>query len=159
MKKGIVFIIFLVLLTAFTVHDDGDVISLLRERWRVFNRSYRRVKLDLFFNQPKYSPGDTALVRTWYLTAANQKPVEGRQIVYLDLMDQQGVRVLRNQLMIVNGFASNELVIPKSLSPGIYLLVAYSDWMKNLDPSLFFKQEFIVTGLDVLQNQLRMKRK
>ena len=151
MKKGILFIIFLVLLTAFTVHDDGDVISLLRERWSVFNRTYRRVKLDLFFNQPKYSPGDTALVRTWYLTAANQKPVEGRQIVYVDLMDQQGVRVLRNQLMIVNGFASNELVIPKSLSPGIYLLVAYSDWMKNLDPSLFFKQEFIVTGLDVLQ--------
>src|SRR5258708_14215965 len=114
MKKGIVFIIFLVLLTDFTVHDDGDVISLLRERWSVFNRSYRRVKLDLFFNQPKYSPGDTALVRTWYLTAANQKPVEGRQILYVALMDQEGVRGLRNQWLVLTGFSSTEFVITKS---------------------------------------------
>src|SRR5258708_33117995 len=117
MKKGIVFIIFLALLTAFTVHDDGDVISLLRERWSVFNRTYRRVKLDLFFNQPKYSPGDTALVRTWYLTAANKQPVEGRQIVHRDLMAKQGYRGLRYQFMFWNSFASNRYDMLKSMYP------------------------------------------
>src|SRR5882762_718848 len=120
MKKTIVVTIVLFLLSAFAVDDPGDVISLLRERIGAFNRKYKRVKLDLFFNQPKYSPGDTALVRTLYLTAADQKPVEGRQIVYVDLMDQQGARVFKNQLMVINGFASNGLVIPQDLPPGIY---------------------------------------
>src|SRR6266850_3615290 len=151
MKKTFYFIIGLVLTSAFATHDGGDVVSLLRERIGLFNRNYKRVKLDLFFNQPKYSPGDSALVRTLYLTAAERKPVEGRQLVYIDLFDRQGAKVFNNQLMVINGFASNALVIPKELSPGIYRLIAYSDWMKNLDPSLFFKQDFIVTGDESLQ--------
>src|SRR5258705_1335788 len=124
MKKGILLLIFLFLLTAFVMDDGGDVISVLRERWALFHQNYKRVKLDLFFNQPRYSPGDTALVRTLYLTASDLKPVGGRQIVYVDLMDQQGARVFKNQLMVINGFASNELVIPQDLSPGIYLILA-----------------------------------
>ena len=139
MKKITLSIIVTLLACAFSVRDQGDPVSKLRDRIDSFNSKYQRTKLDLFFNQPKYSPGDTALVRTLYLTAGDLKPVEGRQIIYVELFDSKGARVFRNQILVVNGLASNALIIPDDFSPGIYLLVAYSDWMRNLDQALFFK--------------------
>ena len=151
MKKIALSIVALTLTSAFVILDPGNPISQLHQRIDTYNKKYHRNKLDLFFNQSKYSPGDTALLRTLYLTASDLKPVQGRQIVYIELFDQKGARVFRNQILVVNGFASNALVIPKEVNPGIYLVVAYSDWMRNLDPSLFFKQQFFVTGKELLK--------
>jgi hypothetical protein len=143
--KKLIFVLPIVFLAfGFVVYEDADIITTLREKLSAYQD--KRVKLDLFFNQDKYAPGGTALVRTLYLSAKDLKPVSGREVIYLELFDQSGARVLRNQLLVNNGLSANEWKIPESLTPGIYAVMAYSDWMKNMDPSLFFRQDFIVVG-------------
>lgn len=150
MKKLIVSAAILFLSSAF-VWNNADVISQLKERIDAFNLKYKPAKIDLFFNQPKYSPGDTALVRTLYLQAADGKPITGRQIIHIELMDDKGKPVLENQILVANGYSCNTLTIPADLTPGIYKLVAYSDWMRNMDASLFFKQDFFIAGKETLE--------
>jgi hypothetical protein len=141
----------LLALCSFVPFDSSDdTINQLKDKIAAFQRAFKRTKLDLYFDQPKYSPGDTAHVRTLYVTAADFKAVEGRQIIYLNFFDQLGARVFTSRLLVINGLASNDLLIPNSLNPGIYTLVAYSDWMKNMDSSLFFRRTFIVTGPQLL---------
>src|SRR5258708_35233801 len=127
MKKITYSFIILLLASSFLPAYQGDPVSQFRWSIDAFNKTYHRNKLDLVFNQPKYSPGDTALVRTLYLKATDLQPVQGRQIVYIDLFNRRGSKVYQNQILVANGFASNALIIPQNLSPGIYLLVAYSD--------------------------------
>src|SRR4029077_19911768 len=98
------------------------------------------------FNQQHYAPGDTVRFSTLYLSAGTLKPIPGKEIIHLCLFDQFGKKQFTRWTDVINGYASNEMVIPKEFPSGSYKLIAFTDWMKNFDPSLFYQQEFIVAG-------------
>jgi len=150
MRKSFIGIISMLLLSSF-IAGDSDFIDSLSAKLNLYNEHFKRVKLDLFFNQPKYSPGDTAYFRTSYLSASDLKPVTGNQIVDIILFDEKGSKKFKSQVLVNNGYGDNQFVIPDKLSPGIYRLVAYSNWMRNLDSELFFQRDFIVTGEELLE--------
>ncbi len=104
------------------------------------------LKLHLFFNQPEYAPGDTAYFRAAFLTAADNMPVEGRQIVTLVVLDETGKVVLSQEFRMDNGWSGNQLIIPDGFNPGVFRIVAYNDWMKNLKSPVFFETTLKIVG-------------
>jgi hypothetical protein len=153
MKRIIICVLTVWIVSGFVTLEGDEVISVLKERIALQNRTMLRAKLDLLFHQPRYSPGDTAFVRTLYLGAADLKPIAGRELVYVELHDQNGSVVLNEHFVLKNGWSSNKLAIPENLAPGIYVVVAYTDWMKNEDSSLFYRQDFLVTGPNAIQKE------
>jgi hypothetical protein len=109
-----------------------------------YYREMPPVTIDLFFNQPLYSPGDTAFFRAAFLTASESLPIQGSQILTLDIVDHQGQIKLHQSFRVKDGWTGNQLIIPENFPPGIYRVVAYSPWMKNVDPPRFFQTELRV---------------
>jgi hypothetical protein len=142
--KKLFFFLVLTVMNGFSFEDD--VITGVQNKSRAFFSAYHRAKLELYFNQPKYAPGDTAYLRMTYVTAQDLKPIRGRQVVHLGVYDHAGNKVLTQWAAVNNGSANCQLPIPFDFPPGNYVLVAFTDWMKNLDPSLFFRQQFQVAG-------------
>lgn len=145
MKKIIVAAFFISVISSFVV-IPVDYINELQKKINSYNNIYKRTKLDIIFHQPKYSPGDTAYFRAFYTSASDLRLMQGRQIIEIDLFDAQGKRVIKNRALVINGICSSQLILPSKLAPGIYRLIAYSNWMKNFDPALFFRQNIIVSG-------------
>src|SRR5579864_5604114 len=125
---------------------EEDPLVFIKTKSENYFSLFKRTKLKLFFSQPSCAPGDTLRFGAVYLNASDLKPVHGSQVVHICLFDQFGKKQLTRWTDVVNGYASNEIVIPKDFPAGNYKLIAFTDWMKNFDSSLFFQQQFTIAG-------------
>ncbi|MBK5277785.1 MAG: hypothetical protein JJE09_02870 [Bacteroidia bacterium] len=132
------------LLTSFVWIEDG-FIEELTQKFENYNKRNQQVKVYLFFNQDKYAPGDTAFYKAHFLTD-DLRPIAGKQILYLDIIDQEGKIVLRQSFSVRDGVGANQVILSRGITPGIYLFRAYSDWMKNFSPDYFYTKSIIITG-------------
>ncbi len=139
-------IVILSLLTACFQHilaqDDP---SMLRQRFEKWQQSYPKYRVHAFFNQTKYSPGDTAYFTAYYFAEGGRR-VEGRQILQLSLYDCSGRQISHINFFVRDGMGFNQIALPDSLRPGLYEVDIYSDWMKNFDASFLFHQRILVVG-------------
>lgn len=97
------------------------------------------LKVNLTLNQPSYVAGDTIFFRATVITEANQKTLNNNTILHVMMLNAEGDAVRNQKVRLENGVASNQLTIPSSIKPGLYVLVAYHDWMKNTAPDFFFQ--------------------
>jgi hypothetical protein len=115
-------------------------IQTIQKKFDEYQTALPKTNLQLVFNQHKYSPGDTAYFKAYFFYQ-NRKRVEGKQLIQIDLVDSMGNSRMHIMLQVNNGAGSNQLPIPVDLPAGIYNLIGYSNWMRNFDPSFFFKCE------------------
>lgn len=125
--------------------SDADFITELTEKLENYNKLFPHSKLYLDFDQPSYAPGDTAFFRA-YLLNEDLSITKGRQVVHLVLVDVDGNEVLRNAISVDNGITECQFIVDKEISSGRYLLVAYTNWMKNFPKDLYFTTPFTVSG-------------
>jgi hypothetical protein len=146
MRNKYLSIILIFLCSSFALHNEDDFIAKLRKNIEVYNKKYAPVSLKLFFNQPTYTAGDTMLFSSAYLKTGSTEGVAGKQITNLILYDDQGNEALHEKFLINNGFSSHRLAVPGDLTAGLYTLVAYTPWMRNFSPRLFFQQQLKIVG-------------
>lgn len=121
----------------------------LRELDRTMAAYYQNVsplKVHLTVNQPSYVPGDTIFFRAIVVTEADNKVIDKNTILHVMMMDAEGQAVTNQKVRLDAGTASNQLILPTSIKPGLYVLVAYHDWMKNSSPEFFFQTFVLIHG-------------
>lgn len=123
-----------------------DFTATLQQKLRLYYQRHIPVKIHLTFNQPKYAPGDTAYYKVNFFTANSFKPVSGRQIMNVNLIDGRGEVAHHAKLLLNDGVGFNQIPLPESIKPGRYSVVAFDEVMKDYDPSLFFQCPFWISG-------------
>ena len=118
---------------------EEEPIKELTDKFNAYNQVFPQNKLVLTLNQPEYAPGDTIFFKA-YLLSEDLMPVKGRQVASLVLLDNEGEEVIREAFAINDGTAANQTILPESLNGGAYRLVAYTHWMKNFSPKMYFSQ-------------------
>ena len=102
--------------------------------------------ITLIFNQPRYSPGDTAFF-SGFLSASIVNPHSKRQIVSLLIYGHDQTKVVHRRYAFEEGSGFGHMIIPKRITPGVYTLVGYiEDYVSPLP--VFFTAPFIVAGRD-----------
>lgn len=142
--RALLFVCLSIFITSF-VWVEEDFIKVLTEKFGRYTKQHQQVKVHLFFNQDKYSPGDTAFYKAHFLTDALQL-LPGKQILNLEIYNKDGKIVQHQSFSVRDGVGANQIILSKSIAPGIYLFVAYSDWMKNFSTDLFYRKQIIITG-------------
>ena len=142
--RVLLFVCLSIFITSF-VWVEEDFIKVLTEKFGRYTKQHPQVKVHLFFNQDKYSPGDTAFYKTHFLTDALQL-VPGKQILNLEIYNQEGKIVQHQSFSVRDGVGANQIILSKNINPGIYLFVAYSDWMKNFSSDFFYHKQITITG-------------
>ena len=146
MRKSLgILILFLASFIVATAFIEADPITEITEKFNSYNKIFPQTKLHLSFNQPSYVAGDTAFFNV-YLLSDHLIPIRGRQIMNLAIIDAEGQVRKRQTYRIDDGKAASQTVIPKDMAPGIYRLVAYTNWMKNFSSKLFFNSLLTIAG-------------
>lgn len=145
MKHRIILILLAGLLFASFINAEEDFLAQVKKKFSVFQQKNLRVKVYLSFNQEVYSPGDTAFFQARFMTESLM-PVGGKQILSLDVVDASGQVVEHENFSVKDGLGSNQIVISKKISPGLYTFIAYSEWMRNFEKDLFFQKPVIIAG-------------
>lgn len=141
-------VIAVALMAARPDEDIQDIIGKLE----AYYKNYPQVIVHLTFNQPKYAPGDTAYFKAFFLSE-NFRAIPDKQILNLELNDNEGHTVLAQNFRVTDGEGSNQIIFDKDITPGNYEVVAYSQVMKNFDPSVYYRKNITVTGRKQIQKQ------
>ncbi|MFZ1808937.1 MAG: hypothetical protein WAU36_17025 [Cyclobacteriaceae bacterium] len=144
MHKKLFFGMAMLLITLFGFVED-ESLKELTEKFNSYTEIFPQNKLVLTFNQPEYAPGDTVYFKA-HLLDEDLRPIKGRQVASLVLIDADGVEVSRESFTINNGVAGNHTMLSEDLTGGVYKLVAYTNWMKNFSPKVYFTTLLTVAG-------------
>ena len=134
-----------------TLFDAGAQpnVAALSQKFEAYQSAWPKTRLYLAFNQDKFSPGDTAWFKAYFLTE-NLTGVAGKQLIDLNLVDSRGESRVRFMFNVNNGLGHNQLAIPDTLSAGIYFVTAYCSWMKNFDPAFILKKKIVIVRKNTL---------
>lgn len=122
---------------------NAQVLPDVVQKYDAFRKALPASRLHFVVNQDKYSPGDTVYLKAYFFKD-DQQLVSGRQLINVDLVAPGGKKFQHIILPVSNGTGANQLALPDTLAPGIYLLTAYSSWMKNFDTPPVFTKEIVV---------------
>ncbi len=115
------------------------------DHYNKYNEQHEQVRVHLEFNQTKYAPGDTAYFKAYFLTY-QFRPIKGSQFITVQILDSHHNRVHLQNVKIVDGKTSNHILLSNKLSPGNYVIEAFSDWMKNFDDQFRFRMPIVLAG-------------
>lgn len=108
----------------------------LQTRLNTFYQSHVPMQVHLFTNQPEYAAGDTVYFKIDLLAAQGHRPVGGKSILTISLLNSATQAIVRQQFSIVNGRGFNQLILPKTISAGLYILSVSNQWMGDSNTPL-----------------------
>jgi len=104
-------------------------------------------KVFLHTDREHYVAGD-AIWLAAYVTNATGAPTRGMsEIVYADLINQQGEVIDTRRMAIDNGQGNAYFELPKNLASGAYYLRGYTRWMRNFDTKVWFQKPLRIYNL------------
>lgn len=132
--------------SGFTASAQSNFAGEFQRKLDQYYARHTPIIIDMQLNQPAYVAGDTAWFSLWLTTEREAAPVAGRQIVQLNVMSKTGEFVLRQQVLASDGLARGQIVVPLSIQPGVYTIVASTKWMERAGLEGYCYKELIVSG-------------
>jgi len=132
--------LFLLPLLALLPPEGKDALQDIRQQWQLYQSHQPQESMYLSLSEKVVVAGDTL----WFGGHLRHQSSPSR-ILYLELMGN-GQSLQKETYTINRGLISGQVSIPDTLSSGLYQLRAYTQWMRNGDPSAFFKRHLLVVN-------------
>ena len=73
-------------------------------------------------------------------------PIDISKVSYVEVLSNDKKPVLQAKISMTSGTGSGSFFIPPSMPSGNYLLRAYTNWMKNFEPDLYFEKTITIVN-------------
>jgi hypothetical protein len=102
--------------------------------------SWQESSVYLHTDRSYYIPGEHILFRAYISDGQNNRKMPVNDTLHLYLLDQFGVEVTTGLFPVNNSLISGIVALPDFLTEGNYILIAYTNSMKNLSPDKLFSR-------------------
>ncbi|MEM9389356.1 MAG: MG2 domain-containing protein [Bacteroidota bacterium] len=141
MKSLFLVCIFFTALYLSSIGQDLSPINNLATKIKVFNKYKPAEKVYLQTDKDVYSPGEDLWFSTFIVDYTTLKPSGISQSLYIDIINIYGQKVASGRSSNANGSSQGTIMIPDSLSNGIYQIVCYSSLQrKTTSPDYYFRK-------------------
>jgi hypothetical protein len=101
-------------------------------------------KVYLHIDREYYVLGDDIWYKAYLLNGQTNYPIYTSNNLYVELIAPDASVVFRNVSRLENGIANGDFKLTDSLSPGIYHIRAYTNWMRNFGVNFVYDREIKV---------------
>jgi len=106
-----------------------------------FNKVVPQEKVYLHLDNNWYAAGDTIWYKAYLVRSDNHAPSPLSRILYVELLNEQGYLVERQQLRVDSmAQAAGHIALPKTAWPGHYELRSYTRWMLNFGDEVIYSK-------------------
>ncbi|TMU57634.1 TonB-dependent receptor [Flagellimonas algicola] len=105
-----------------------------------------REKVYLHMDRSDYYAGERIWFKAYLVQAGTNKPLATNEIIYVDLINSKNKVLITRMLQTELGSASGDLKIPVETTKGMYTIRAYTNFMRNLGNSTFFRKNIRIGG-------------
>ena len=107
---------------------------------RLFAQSstYQSEKIFVHSDKDSYVAGDTIWLKAYVFEATSHLLSQKSQVVYLLLQNKLNKIIKEAKVVVQNGHANSQFVLPRNLVAGQYDLTAYTNLMRNYSEKAFY---------------------
>ncbi|TGD81557.1 TonB-dependent receptor plug domain-containing protein [Hymenobacter wooponensis] len=124
---------------AFQVADTTPAAQILTRLQAFYNEAQPEVSY-LHLNQVAYAAGETLWFKAYVMNDQSHRLDSLSRVLYVDMVTPNRQVVFRRTLSLRGGLAEGDIVLPDTLTQGVYTLRAYTSWMRNQGEELFFSR-------------------
>ena len=144
LKSVILFLIQLVFLHGINGQTPKDMTDLLIQKFSGYVKSVPREEIFIHSDKEEYIAGEDLWFNIYLIDRHDFKPSSESKIAYFELLNGENRPVVQKRILIEKGFGPGQIVLPDTLSTGIYTIRAYTSWMKNFLPDNCFMKNIEV---------------
>ncbi|PJJ52987.1 hypothetical protein [Hymenobacter chitinivorans] len=126
------------LLGAAPAFGQADSLAQLSRRLRHYSQQRPAEKLFAHLDRPSYVSGETMWFKLYTVDGQRQQPLAASTVAYVEVLNAEQRPVLQAKLGLRHATGQGSLVLPASLPSGTYTVRAYTSWMRNFGPELYF---------------------
>lgn len=93
-----------------------------------------------------YITGEPVYYKMYVLDAATKRPSDISKIGYIELRAERSDPSLKIRVKVNAGMASGSIMLPDTLSSGMYQFVAFTSAMRNLGEQYFFHGQIVIAN-------------
>ena len=101
-------------------------------------------KLFAHVDRTLYLAGETIWFRLYDIDGQSNRPAALSGIAYIEVLDRDQHPILQTKVELKDGKGDGALSIPLSVSSGEFLFRAYTSWMRNFSPDLYYMQPLTI---------------
>jgi hypothetical protein len=120
----------------------------LAERFMRYCRMVPREEIYVHTDREDFIAGEDLYFKMYLIDRQSAKPSGNSKIAYFELLNSENRPVVQKRIKLEEGFGHGQIILPDTLSTGIYILRVYTNWMKNFLPyNCFMKNINIYNAL------------
>ncbi|SNC76007.1 TonB-dependent outer membrane receptor, SusC/RagA subfamily, signature region [Hymenobacter gelipurpurascens] len=108
----------------------------------------------LHTNQAAYASGETLWFKAYVVHDQTHQLDSLSRVLYVDMVTPTRQVVFRRTLALRGGLAEGDIVLPDTLTQGVYTLRAYTSWMRNAGEETFFTRRVPVWQASSLTSEM-----
>ena len=133
------FVMFQIAIPLLCVSQD-EAFKQIQQKFETFSKNSAQEKIYVHTDKNYYLAGEIIWFKLYYLDAATHKEIDLSKVAYVEILDRAFKPVLQAKISLTSDGGSGSLYLPLTLNSDNYILRAYTTWMKNSGPSVFFEK-------------------
>jgi hypothetical protein len=132
-----------ILLTIICVAQSQKSETLVKS-WNNYHQHFVEEKLYAHVDRSTYAAGEIIWFKLYDLDGIGHRFLDISKLAYVELISKEGKAVLQGKIALKDGMGNGSFLIPFSLTSGNYLFRAYTSWMKNFPPELYYEKPITI---------------
>ena len=129
------------IMLAFTgVSSKAQLLDTLKSNFKQYNDRILQEKLFVHTDKNLYVTGEIVWFKIYYVDAGSNTPLNISKVAYVDVLDESNNAVVQEKISLSNGMGNGSFYLPVTLKNGNYKFRAYTNWMKNFSPDIYFEK-------------------
>jgi hypothetical protein len=124
-----------------------DEASSIRQHFTSYQHNTYQEKVFLHTDKSVYVTGEVLWFKAYITNAADNSLSPLSSICYVEVFNEEKKPLLQAKISIDSGTGNGSFILPSFLRTGNYLVRAYTNWMKNFDPSFYFESQVTIINV------------
>lgn len=128
-----------------TVAHSQDLSS-IKAGFEQYSKNTLQEKIFAHTDKSFYMTGEILWFKLYNVDAGLNTLLSVSKVAYVDVLDNDNNTIMQAKVSLKDGMGNGSLYIPVTLNNGNYKLRAYTSWMKNFSPELYFEKQITIVN-------------
>jgi hypothetical protein len=123
---------------------QGQTIQQVSKKLALYEEKYPEESVYLQTDRNLYAPGNIIWFSAYITQELGNSPSSQSAVLFVSIVDRDSLEVVHTMFPVSNNKSTGSIDIPEQLTPGHYMLVAYTSRMKNIPADRMFSKEIFI---------------
>lgn len=119
---------------------QDEVFKGIQQRFEKFSSNSAQEKIYVHTDKNFYVAGEIIWFKLYYLDGATHQKLDLSKVAYIEILDRGYKPVLQAKVSLTADGGSGSFYLPLTLNSDNYIFRAYTNWMRNSGPALFYEK-------------------